>query len=67
MSDYEADRLRIIKSAFTKLHAAGHQEEYVAHLKIWEEESDGPRKSRHVILSRTSLSALCYSSHERAA
>ncbi|KZT75048.1 hypothetical protein DAEQUDRAFT_659540 [Daedalea quercina L-15889] len=55
MADYEGDRQRIIASAFTKLHAAGHQEEYVAHLKIWEEEGDGLRKSRYIILSRTSL------------
>ncbi|EPT01488.1 hypothetical protein FOMPIDRAFT_1120199 [Fomitopsis schrenkii] len=53
MSDYEADRQRIINSAFTKLHAAGHQEEYVAHLKIWEEEADSSRKSRHIILSQS--------------
>lgn len=67
MSDYEADRQRIINSAFTKLHAAGYQEEYVAHLKIWEEEADSSRKSRHIILSRTSLPALCCAGYERAA
>ncbi|KAH9937263.1 exocyst complex component Sec3-domain-containing protein [Fomitopsis serialis] len=53
MSDYESTRQRIISSVFTKLNASGHREEYVAHLKIWEEEGDGARKSRYIILSQS--------------
>ncbi|TFY55813.1 hypothetical protein EVJ58_g8010 [Rhodofomes roseus] len=53
MSDYDSTRQRITSSVFAKLSASGQQEEYVAHLKIWEEEGDGSRKSRYIILSQS--------------
>ncbi|KZT02419.1 uncharacterized protein LAESUDRAFT_730167 [Laetiporus sulphureus 93-53] len=53
MADYESERQRIISSVFTKLNATGHDEQYVAHVKIWEEASqeEGGRKPRYILLS----------------
>ena len=54
MSDYDSVRQRIISSVFSKLNAAGHQETYVAHVKIWEEVApeEGGRKPRYIIIAR---------------
>ncbi|EMD41929.1 hypothetical protein CERSUDRAFT_79548 [Gelatoporia subvermispora B] len=55
MTDYESVKQRILSSVFTKLNASGHDESYVAHVKIWEEASadEGGRKPRYIILSQT--------------
>ncbi|OCH94698.1 hypothetical protein OBBRIDRAFT_769029 [Obba rivulosa] len=54
MADYESVKQRIVSSVFSKLNASGHDESYVAHVKIWEEASadEGGRKPRYIILSQ---------------
>ena len=54
MADEESLRQRIISTVFTKLSAAGHDETYVAHIKIWEDagENEGGEKTRYILLSR---------------
>jgi exocyst complex component 1 len=55
MDDNETVRQRIISSVFTKRSATGVQEDYVAHLKIWEDAEDGTPKPRFILLARMSL------------
>jgi hypothetical protein len=59
MADNDNVRQRIIASVFNRRNAAGQQETYVGHLKIWEDAEDGV-KPRYIILSRM---LLCMSSH----
>ncbi|KAI0688760.1 exocyst complex component Sec3-domain-containing protein [Cytidiella melzeri] len=56
MADYASVRQRIISSVFNKLTSNGHQETYVAHVKIWEEVSpeEGGKKPRYIIIARSS-------------
>ncbi|KAI0085410.1 exocyst complex component Sec3-domain-containing protein [Irpex rosettiformis] len=56
MADYASVRQRIISSVFSKLGANGHQETYVAHVKIWEDVSpeEGGKKPRYIIIARSS-------------
>jgi len=56
LMDILSQRQKIISSVFDKRNAAGSDELYVAHVKIWEDPtSDGPsRKPRYILLSRTS-------------
>ncbi|KAI0340701.1 hypothetical protein BDW22DRAFT_1360141 [Trametopsis cervina] len=56
MADYASVRQRIISSVFNRLNSSGHQETYVAHVKIWEEVSpeEGGQKPRYIILSESS-------------
>ena len=54
--DIEQQRQTIVTSVFDKRNAAGSDESYVAHVKIWEDagpEGSG-RKPRYIILSRMS-------------
>ena len=53
MADYASVRQRIISSVFSKLSASGHQETYVAHVKIWEDVSpeEGGKKPRYIIIA----------------
>lgn len=53
MADNDSVRQRIISSVFSRRNAAGHDEAYVAHLKIWEDAERGDRKPRYILLSRT--------------
>ena len=54
MADYDSVRQRIVASVFSRLNATVHQEDYVAHVKIWEEVSpeEGGRKPRYIIIAR---------------
>lgn len=54
MADNDNVRQRIVSSVFNRRNAAGQQETYVGHLKIWEDAEDG-MKPRYIILSRMSL------------
>ena len=53
MADYESVRQRIVASVFHKLNAAGHQESYVAHVKVWEDvpAAEGGTKARYIIIA----------------
>lgn len=53
MSDSDI-RARIIASVFSRRNAAGVEETYVSHIKIWEEATpeEGGRKPRYILLSR---------------
>ncbi|EIN14056.1 hypothetical protein PUNSTDRAFT_110196 [Punctularia strigosozonata HHB-11173 SS5] len=53
MSDNDTIRQRIISSVFSKRNAGGVSEDYVAHLKIWEETEDGSSKPRFILLAQT--------------
>lgn len=45
-------RQRIISSIFSRLNAQGHQETYVAHVKIWEDAPDeGGQKPRYIVIA----------------
>lgn len=52
MDSVGAQRQKIISSVFDKRNAAGSDETYLAHVKIWEEEGQsGGRKARYILLS----------------
>ncbi|KAH9948238.1 exocyst complex component Sec3-domain-containing protein [Amylocystis lapponica] len=59
MADNDSVRQRIISSVFTKLNASGHEENYVSHIKIWEEagSDEGGKKPRYILLSKASNGA----------
>ncbi|KAI0961988.1 hypothetical protein AcW1_000916 [Taiwanofungus camphoratus] len=59
MADNDSVRQRIISSVFTKLNASGHEEQYVSHIKIWEEAApnEGGKKPRYILLSQASNGA----------
>ena len=45
-------RQRIVSSIFTRINAQGHQETYVAHVKIWEDApEEGGKKPRYILIS----------------
>jgi exocyst complex component 1 len=51
----DSERQKIISSVFDKRNAAGSDETYITHVKIWEEEGQsGGRKARYILLSRRS-------------
>lgn len=52
MGDNDTVRQRIINSVFDRRNAAGQRENYVAHLKIWEDAEDGTQKPRFILLAR---------------
>lgn len=53
MADHDSVRQRLISSVFSKLNAAGHQESYVSHVKIWEDvpAEEGGKKPRYIIIA----------------
>ncbi|KAJ3524302.1 hypothetical protein NM688_g8587 [Phlebia brevispora] len=56
MAENDSVRQRIVSSVFSKLNAAGHQESYASHVKIWEDvpPDEGGKKARYIILARSS-------------
>lgn len=59
-TDHESVRQRIISSVFARRNTAGQEEQYVGHIKIWEDggQDDGGRKPRYILLSRRLLLAV---------
>ncbi|KAF9814500.1 hypothetical protein IEO21_05051 [Rhodonia placenta] len=54
-TDHESVRQRIISSVFARRNTAGQEEQYVGHIKIWEDggQDDGGRKPRYILLSQS--------------
>lgn len=56
MADQDSVRQRIITSVFSKINTSGFEENYVAHIKIWEDGGDGSgKKPRYILISRMFL------------
>lgn len=55
MADFDSDRQRIISSVFNRRNAAGSEETYVSHVKIWEDAGpEADLKPRYILLARNS-------------